>query len=156
MKLSLTALTVTAGALAACSDYPPPPPVAVAVPVAAVPAADIAPAQAPPMTDSCFFTRDIVGHQIADDHTLYIRVRSNAVYRLDMVGTCLATASSDDPLVIREPPGVPYVCRAVDLDISIAHNAGISGLAARTPCIVDHLTRLTPAEIAALPPRSRP
>ena len=108
----------------------------------------------PPNT--CFYTRDILNHQIADDHTLYIRTRSNAIYRLDMVGACLAAASSDDPLVIREPPGVPYACRAVDLDISIAHNAGVGGIGMRTPCIVDRMTRLTEAEAAALPPKFRP
>jgi hypothetical protein len=146
MKLVLTALALAAAGV----------PVAAVLAADAAPAPAPAPAAAPPKTESCFFTRDIVGHQIADDRTLYIRLRSNAVYRLDMVGTCLAAATNDDPLLIREPPGVAYVCRAVDLDVSIAHNAGIVGLGASTPCIVDHLTRLTPAQVAALPPRARP
>jgi hypothetical protein len=144
MKLALSAVIGAAAALAACSDYPPPPPPGPPVPAVA----------AEPMGSSCFHTRDILNHTIADDHTLYIRTRSNAIFRADMVGACLAAASSDDPLIIREPPGVPYVCRAVDLDISIGHNLGVGGMA--TPCIVDRLTQLTPAEIAALPPGVRP
>jgi hypothetical protein len=148
MKLALTALIGAAGVLAACADQHPPPPRPSLAPAAA--AAD------PPLADGCFRTRDIGGHQIGDDHTLYIRLANREVYRLEMAGACLAAASSSDPLVIREPPGVAYACRPIDLDISIAHGGfGVGGMTP-TPCIVQSMARLTPAEVAALPDRLRP
>lgn len=151
MKFALIALIGAAGALAGCTDYPPPPPPGPA-PVAAV----VAPAAAP-LADGCFRTHDITNHQIGDDRTLFISVNHHDVYRLDMSGSCLAGATSSDPIVIREPPGVPYVCRAIDLDISIAHGVSSGmGLSMRTPCIVQSIVRLTPAEVDALPPKLRP
>lgn len=151
MKLALTALIGVAGGLAACTEYyappPPPPPAAVAV-VTPVPAA------APPMAEGCFRSRDITNHQIGDDGTLYINVANRDVYRLEMASSCLAGANANDPLVIREPPGSPYVCRPIDLDISITRGGAGSGIA--TPCIVRSMARLTPAEVAALPPKLRP
>jgi|GEM_PF-336370 len=147
MKLALTALLGAAGALAACSEpYPPPP----GPPLASVAAAD------QPLADGCFRTHDIDNHRVADDHTLYIRVANRDVYRLEMAGSCLAAASSSDPLVIREPPGVPYACRPIDLDISIARGGLGLGGGTPIPCIVKSMTRLTPDEVAALPPRDRP
>ncbi|CAN7400988.1 DUF6491 family protein [Phenylobacterium sp. LjRoot225] len=148
MKLAFAGLIGAAGALAACTGYPPPPP----------PGPQLAPIAAadPPLADGCFRTREINGHQVADDHTLYIRVANRDVYRLEMAGSCLAGASSSDPLVMREPPGVPYACRPIDLDISIARGGLGMGGVTPTPCIVQSMTRLTPAEVAALPPRLRP
>ena len=151
MKLSLPALIGAAGALAACTEYNSPP-VAVAVPVAAAPAADVAPAS---MAPGCFRTHDIDNHRIADDRTVYVRVLNRDVFRVETSNTCFAGAFPDDPLLIREPPGVPYVCRPIDIDLSILHNVGGS-LGMRTPCIVQSLTQLTPAEIAALPAKLRP
>jgi hypothetical protein len=42
------------------------------------------------------------------------------------------------------------VCSPVDVDLS----AGPPGF--KTPCIVDRLTQLTPAEVAALPKKEKP
>jgi hypothetical protein len=145
MKLAFTAVLGAAAALAACADYypppppPPPPPPAVAV---------------VPMADGCFRTHDITNHTVGDDRTLYISVNNRDVYRLEMSGACLAGAMSSDPIVMREPPGTPYACRPIDLDISITKGGLQTGIP--TPCIVQSMTRLTPAEVAALPPRIRP
>jgi hypothetical protein len=156
MKPALIALLAAAGALAACANENPPQ--AAAAGSSATPAAETGAAGAP-SRENCFFTRDIVGHTIADPNTLYIRTRSNAVFRVDMRGACLAGRSSDDPLIIRAPPGLQYVCRAVDMDISIGRAGMPSSVgvgAFRTPCIPSTLTRLTEAEVAALPRRARP
>ena len=155
MKLALIALVGAAGALCACVNEAPPQ----AATGAAMPAAANAPSSVPLKRQDCFYTHDIVGHTIGDDHTLYIKTRDNAVYRVEMSGACLAGHSVDDPLIMRQPPGLQYVCRAVDLDISIG-NAGLPpsvGVGAfRTPCIASTLTRLTPAQVAALPKDDQP
>jgi hypothetical protein len=145
MKLALSALIGGAGLLARRADsHPPPPPpppaAAITAPVAAAP--------------GCFYTRDITSHTVGDDRTLYIRLRNNDVYRLGMSGACLAGARSSDPIIMREPPGTTYACRPIDLDISVTLGGLPSGIP--SPCIVDSLARLTPAQAAALPPRLRP
>lgn len=142
----LGALGVAAMGLAACeADYPAPPPAAIAVvpaPAYGVPAVAVAPA--------CFYTRDIRNHTVADEHTLYLNVSNRAVYRVDLSGACLAGATSSDPIVMREPPGSTTVCRPIDLDVGV----NIGG--ATNHCIVSNITPLSPAEIAALPPKLRP
>jgi hypothetical protein len=154
MKFALTTLIAIAGALAACTAAAPPPPGPPAVSSSASDSSRIASATAP-MTNSCFRTRDISNHRVGDDRTLYIRLANRDVYRLEMAGACLAGASSSDPIVMREPPGVGYACRPIDLDISIARG-GLGSGAGRSPCIVQSMTRLAPADAAALPPRLRP
>lgn len=133
-----------AATLAACTGAPPP---------------EGAP-QRTASTDApaaCFRTGDITNHRIANDHTVYIEVARRDVFRLEMVGHCLAGTGGGDPLVIHEPQGVPYACRPVDLTISVARGAGV-GLASggTTPCIVASMAKLTPEEVAALPPKDRP
>jgi hypothetical protein len=152
MKLALNVmvgmgLVGAAGALAACTDaYPP----AVGPPGPPPPIASTSP------PTSCFRTQDVDSHRVAGDRTVYVKVARRDVYRLDTSNACFATAGSNDPLVIRESSGVAYACRPVDLDISVAHNVGLGLGGAPTPCIVQSITRLTPAEVAALPNRYRP
>jgi hypothetical protein len=148
MKLTLILILGAAGALSACAEPYEPPPLPV-VPVAAV--VPVTPASGP-LADGCFHTRDITNHTIADDQTMYLNVNNRDVYRLVMSSACLAGAMPTDPIVMREPPGTPYACRPIDLDISISHSPGLTPV----PCIVQSMARLTPAEVGALPPRWRP
>ena len=150
MKLALATVIGATGLLAACADYPPPPP----PPPPAALAAAVAPPPVVAPPDGCFRTRDITNHTIGDDGTLYLNVNNRDVYRLEMSGSCLAGAASNDPLVMREPPGSPYACQPIDLDISISKGSLTTGMP--TPCIVRSMTRMTPAEVASLPPRLRP
>jgi hypothetical protein len=126
--------------LAGCEDYGPPPPGA-AVGYAA-PAAAVVPA--------CFRTRDIRNHTVGDDHTMYLNVTDGRVFRVEMSGGCLAGATSSDPIIIQNPPGSNDVCRPIDLDI------GVKLGSIPSHCIVSSITPLSPAEVAALPPKLRP
>jgi hypothetical protein len=142
-SLALIGALAAATSLAACAEEyayaPPPPPAAV---LYAVPTAAVAPA--------CFYTRDIRNHTVADDHTLFLNVGNQMVYRVETSNSCFAAATSSDPIVIRNPPGSNSVCHPIDLDVGI--NTG--GFTSR--CIVASISPMTPAEIAALPPRLRP
>ena len=94
----------------------------------------------------CFLTRDVRNHTVADDHTMYIDVGGRAVYRVDMNNNCLAAATSSDPYVLRDHAGTGRICHKLDFDVAVQGNR----------CIVDSVTRLTPAEVAALPRKVRP
>jgi len=94
----------------------------------------------------CFLTRDIRNHTVAGDHTMYIDVNGRAVYRVDMSNNCLAAVTSSDPYVLKDRGGMGRICHKLDFDISV-HG---------TRCIVDNMTRLTPAQVAALPRGVRP
>lgn len=98
----------------------------------------------------CIRTSDIKGHTIVDDRTMLIDVNGRATYRLTMHGSCLAGALTSDPVVTRKPPGTEIACKPIDFDIAISKDGF------PLPCIVDSVVKLSPAEVAALPPKLRP
>jgi hypothetical protein len=63
-----------------------------------------------------------------------------------MSNNCLAGATSSDPIILRDQAGMGRICHKLDFDV------GVRG----TRCIVDSLTKLTPAEAAALPRKLKP
>src|SRR5438445_723043 len=110
---------------------------------AAALAADAKPAS----QDACFLTRDLRGHTIGTDgHTLYFDVNGTDVYRVTTSDSCLAGVTSTDPIVMRDRASTGRLCDKLDWDISVR---GAS-------CIVSGVTRLTPAEAAALPKHVKP
>ena len=60
--------------------------------------------------------------------------------------------SDSDALVIQAPPS-GLVCKPIDLDLAI-RPSGVGGGA--TPCIVDSIVKLTPAQVDAQPKDQRP
>lgn len=109
-------------------------------------------AQPAPSTNPCFRMSEIRNHTKGDNQTLYLAIRnSRDVFRLDMAGNCLAGASTNDPLVLEPVSGNDLICRPLDLSLKVHVGPG-----ALSPCIIRQMTRLTPDEIAALPPKVRP
>ena len=107
------------------------------------------PAMAQPQTEtkqSCFWTRDLRNHTVADSHTLYFDLAGRDVYRVDTSDSCMAGMTSTDPIVLRDRASTGRICSKMDLDIS----------ARGAHCIVSGLTKLTPEEVAAIPRRVRP
>lgn len=98
----------------------------------------------------CFRVSQMDGHTVGDSKTLYVGIRNKDVFRIDMRGACLAGANMGDPLVIETVGGNDMVCRPIDLDLKVAGTIGLS------PCIVGAITKLTPAQIASLPPKLKP
>jgi hypothetical protein len=130
MKIIVRAIVVCAAALGAV----------------AAPAAYAASA---PGNEQCFRRSDLRNHTVGDARTLYFNVAGRDVYRVDMKTPCLASASSSDPLIMHNRSASQLVCRPLDLDITVATGG-------QSRCLVDKITRLTPAEAAALPRRLRP
>jgi hypothetical protein len=116
-------------------------------------------ASAPPGVDTaaltstgagtCFYRRDIRNHTVGDAHTLYLDIAGREVWRVQMSNSCLVSAVSSDPIIIRNREGGQSVCKPMDLDIAVA-------AAGESRCIVSGISRLTPTEVAALPKKIRP
>ena len=68
-----------------------------------------------------------------------------------MGGSCLAGATSSDPIITEVVGGSDVVCRPIDLNLRVKTGPGFA-----TPCIVRGITRLTPEQVAALPANVRP
>jgi hypothetical protein len=114
---------------------------------AAAPGVDTA-ARAP-TTDTCFKRRDVHNHTVGGPKTLYLDVSGSGVYRIEMSNSCLAAATSSDPLIFNNQTGAQSVCKPMDLDITVA-------AAGPSKCIVSSISKLSPAEVAALPKKMRP
>lgn len=108
------------------------------------------PAKPPPSTANCFSASDWQGWKSPSPSVIYIRVRMHDVYQLDLSG-----GSSDldwpDMHLITKFVGTDWVCSPADLELYVADDHGF-----REPLIVKAITKLTPEEIAAIPPKFRP
>jgi len=100
----------------------------------------------PPKTDSCVWMRDLRNHTIGDSHTLYFDVGGREVLRVTTDNNCLAAVTSSDPIVLRNQPPTGRICNKLDWDITVRG----------TRCIVSGMSKLTPAEVAALPRKVKP
>ena len=124
---------------------------ALAAAAIAAPALAQEPAKPAGPSNQCFRMSQIDNHTKGDDQTVYLSVRHRDVYRLGMSGNCLAGASSNDALVMAPTAGVDLICRPLDLDIKVHTNPGML-----SPCIIKDITKLTPEQVAALPPKIKP
>ena len=124
---------------------------ALAAAALAAPALAREPAKPAGPSNQCFRMSQIDNHTKGDDQTVYLSVRHRDVYRLGMSGNCLAGASSNDALVMAPTAGVDLICRPLDLDIKVHTNPGML-----SPCIIKDITKLTPEQVAALPPKIKP
>jgi len=124
---------------------------ALAAATAALAAAPSQAANAPGGQKSCFRMSQVEGHRIVRPDTIYLRVKSHDVYRLATKGACAAGTMPDDTLITSTVAGIDIVCQPLDLDLKVRRGHGMA-----SPCLIDSITKLTPAEIAALPKKDRP
>jgi len=98
----------------------------------------------------CFSSTQWQGWSSPTDDVLYLRVRPHDVYRVDLLP---GTGSLDrgGQFIISEVRGSNRICSANDLELSIASTTGF-----RSPLFPRAIRKLTPAEVAALPPKDRP
>ena len=103
-------------------------------------------------TSQCFYSRDVNSWSAPDDNTVYIKVGVNDVYKLDVLGPCSGLSFAGNAIGLQSRgggPGNSFICSALDVEIVVPD---------RVPnrCDVSTITRLTPADVAALPVKSRP
>jgi hypothetical protein len=99
----------------------------------------------------CFFLDRFEGWRAPDASTIYIRVRPDRYYRLDLAGQCQKLRWPGSHL-ITSTRGKSTVCSARDWDLAVSEpDDGVP-----QQCIVRSMTRLTPADVASLPKPMRP
>lgn len=113
---------------------------------------DAAATVAPAAQRSCFFLSDWQGWSSPRPDVIYIRVRRQDVYRVDLGGGG-STFLTQQPFyhLVNKVHGDDSVCDAIDLDLSVSDGSGMM-----EPLFPTAITRLTPAQIAAIPKKDLP
>jgi hypothetical protein len=121
--------------------------------VATLMLAGAAHAQATKHANQCFLMSQMQDWRAPDARTIYIRVNVRDYYRLDLSGECPELTAPDAHLITKTR-GSDWVCSAIDWDLRVGEGGPPGGFV--TPCIVQSMTKMTPAQVAAIPPKSRP
>lgn len=97
----------------------------------------------------CFFNRQVRNYTTADDDkTMYVRAGKDS-YRLETFGRCVDLSNALNVGLDSHPSS--SICSAQDVTIVVP-----SSSMGPQRCAVRTLTKLTPAEVAALPKGDRP
>ena len=110
-------------------------------------AATLTSSEADPAASSrdCFRLSNIQSTKMQGERTLFLRSSTGAYYRMDFGADC--DNISSEPLILHPVDNSDEVCSAIGLDVRV-RGAGA--------CIPTSLTRLTPDEVAAIPPQDKP
>lgn len=106
-------------------------------------------ADKPAAKNECFWARNVTSFAAPDDKTLYVRVGVNQVFRFEMFGSCPEIDWNQRLALISR--GGDNICSGMDAEV-ITHSPGIG----RQRCPVRSMHKLTPEEVAALPPKAKP
>lgn len=100
---------------------------------------------------NCFLAAKWSGWKSPSPDVVYLRVNISDIYRLDLSAGSSELNDPDVHLksVIR---GSDWICSPLDLQLEVVDSHG----AFREPLIVKSITRLTPDEVRAIPPKYRP
>lgn len=108
------------------------------------------PAAAQPRSDSCFRLSMLQSTRPDGDRRIYFRVGVNDFYRIDLQYACTPLRDPVSHLIIEPTTGMDVLCGPLDFTLKAASEG------TREACFVKSITRLTPAEAAAIPKGSRP
>jgi hypothetical protein len=109
-----------------------------------------APVQAAPAGDSCFRMSQLQSTRPDGDRRIYARVGVNTFYRIDLAHRCSSLPYANNGLVLTPAGGNDVICRPIDLDLKVNDNGALE------PCIIQSITRLSPAEADAIPKKAKP
>jgi hypothetical protein len=109
-----------------------------------------APARSSRPRDACFDVHMVNGFNAPDESTVYIRVGVNEIWRLKLFAPC-PNVNWDQRIALQNRSGGSFVCNALDAEL-LVHDPGMG----MQRCPITELQKLTPAEVAALPKKSRP
>jgi hypothetical protein len=117
----------------------------------AAPALSAEPAGAAASTGPrCFFINQWKGWKSPSPDVLYLGVTPNAVYKVTLSVGSPSLGSPVEHLISRAR-GNSSICTSLDLDLALSNGHGIE-----QPLVATSIRRLTPAEVAAIPPKYMP
>ena len=99
----------------------------------------------------CFFISQWGNWHATNDHTIYIRVNLNDIYRLDLSAGAQQLTWPGTYHLTNVVRGSSSICTPLDFQLSLTDGHGW-----RQGLIVSNVTKLTPEQIEALPPKDRP
>lgn len=99
--------------------------------------------------DACFARRNIESFSAPNDHTVYVRVGVDQIYRLDLMTEC-TNLTFRQGIGLEDQPATPWVCSPLEATV-VYHDAGIL-----ERCPVKAIHKLTADEIVALPKKDHP
>jgi hypothetical protein len=126
-------------------------PLAAAAALLALSAMAASAADKPPKASThndCFWTRNVDGFAAPDEHTLNVRVGVRQVYQFQMFGPCPDIDWNQRIALISRSGS--NICSGMDAEVVTHSPIGPQR------CAVRSMRKLTPEEIAALPPRAKP
>jgi hypothetical protein len=103
-----------------------------------------------PVNKACFFHSEISGFTAPDEHTVYVRVSVNDVYKIDTFGPCMDLDWAMR-IALVDRGGGGWICVGDPADV-VYRQSGIG----EQRCPVKVVAHLTPDEVKALPKKSRP
>jgi hypothetical protein len=112
-------------------------------------AASAAPQQS--STRDCFLSSNWQGWSAPRDaDALYLRVRGNNIFRVDLTpGTRVHRYGGD--YLVNQIRGSSWICSALDLDLALTNYGGFP-----RPIVATNLRKLTSEEVAAIPREDLP
>ena len=108
------------------------------------------PASAAGPNDNCFRLSQVSSTHADGDRTIYVRVGVSSFYRIDLANRCASLPYQGNHLVLTPTPGSDMICRPLDLDLKVSDHG------VQESCFIKSITRLTPAEAAAIPKKVKP
>ena len=101
---------------------------------------------------SCLDSRRLEDWKSPSPNVIYYRVGASDVYRLDLVTGSNQLQYSDVHLFDNHRTPSEWICSPADFDLRVtdSHHTFVE------PLIVRSITKLTPDEVAAIPPKYRP
>ncbi len=102
----------------------------------------------PSQGDNCFRLGMLNNSRMADDNrVLYLRVYGNQYYRMEFGGAS-CNHSGNEPIVLHPFDNNDLICHPIDVNVTVRGT--------HEGCIPTSLTKLTPDEVNAIPPKDRP
>ena len=99
----------------------------------------------------CFRSSEIRNWIAPDAKTLYLRVYTNQVYRVALSRECSPLRWKDARLITHSY-GTDLICAPLDWNLRASEGPGDIP----EPCFIQSITRLSPDDVVALPPTSKP
>ena len=99
----------------------------------------------------CFLLTQWDGWRAQDARTINLRIRPDQVFQISLYSDCPTLLTTTDGIGVTPVGGQGEICRASDINPISVRDKHLT-----EQCPVRSVRRLSPAEIAALPPKARP